>query len=639
MRLRVTLLVSILLIATGHQQSRGELPLPSVLLITLDTTRADRFGAYGNADGLTPSLDALASRCSLFEHCYAAVPQTFPSHLTIFSGWNPDHHGVRKNMETYAPRNVSLLAEAFQGRGYATGAFISSIVLLGRYGMDRGFDTYDTSFYDPQRPAISERPAAETCSLALQWIKSRKKPWFSWIHLYDPHFPYAPPKPYAERFKKQPYDGEIAYMDSALGNLFSRLQQAGLLEGTLIVVCGDHGESLGEHGEDTHSIFLYDATTQVPLLIHLPGQTKAARVRDVVGLVDIAPTIRDICGLGQAPASDGVSLRPLLEGKPWQERPIYIESLEPLYSFGWAPLYAWVEGAYKFILAPRPELYNVIEDPKELKNLFPAQKGRALEMRQALLAHMKAAKPEEGKKVELDPEEMKSLLSLGYISGTTGASGATYRDPKDGTEIMKLHMKAMGFYASNKWKEASAIFEMIMQKDPRNPLNLYYLARCYAETAPDKSVIYLRRSLAIRQDFPQAYRELLSIMLRQGKLQESYDIGQVALKEVSDSDGNIHALTAWAALKIGRPSTETRAIIRSAKRGGEADQLLLEDEAALALQDGDKEAALKKLNAFAAIAPAADVALLDKEPLFAGLKEEPRFWVLVLKARQEAGGH
>jgi tetratricopeptide (TPR) repeat protein len=428
-------------------------------------------------------------------------------------------------------------------------------------------------------------------------------------------------------------------MDAALGGLFSRLDDAGILASSVILVCGDHGESLGEHGEDTHSIFLYDATTRVPLLVHLPGQTEARRVKETVGLVDIAPTVRDLCGLDPAPACDGVSLRPLLEGRPWSERPVYIESLEPLYSFGWAPLFARVEGHYKFILAPRPELYDVAQDPKELHNLYPIEAERAKRMKEALQQRLNAAHPAQGEKVRLDSEEMKSLQSLGYISGTTGASGATYRDPKDGTEVMKLHMKAMSFYAAEKWSEAAAVFETIMQKDPRNPLNLYYLARCYQKSDPNKAVLYFKRSLSIRPDFPQAYRELLSMLVAQNKPQEAYAIGKAALKEVSDIDGLIHALTAWAALKDGRPAAETRVILASAPRGDVAEQTLLECEAALALQEGDKETALKKLNAFAALARPIDLAGLDKEPLFSGLKDEPRFWVLVLKARQEAAGH
>lgn len=644
MRLQRLLILSLLpfCFASADSWAVGSAPAgskPSVLLITLDTTRADRLGIYGNKDGITPSLDALASRCTLFERCYTAIPQTFPSHLTIFSGWDPDHHGVRKNLETFVPPRVPLLAEGFEQHGYATGAFVSSMVLLGRFGMGRGFMTYDSEFYDPTHPAVNERPAGETCSRALRWILAQKKPWFCWIHLYDPHDPYLPPEPYASRFKGQPYDGEVAYMDSALGGLFSRLNESGLLANTLIVICGDHGESLWEHGERTHCIFLYDATTHVPFLVHLPGQTEAQRVKETVGLVDIAPTVRDICGLDPAPDCDGTSLRPLLDGRTWQERAVYIESLEPLYSFGWAPLYARVEGHYKFILAPRPELYDVTQDPQELHNLYSSESERAKRMKEALQARLKAAHPVAGEKVRLDSEEMKSLQSLGYISGTTGASGATYRDPKDGTEVMKLYAEAMQLYAAEKWGEAAPVFRKAINSDPRNPLSCYYLARCLEKSNLNEAIFYYKRALSIRLDFPQAYGGLLSVLVAQGKTQEAYAIGRAATKEVSDLEGGVHAITAWAALKSGRPAADTRAIITSSPRGGKDEALLLEDEAALALQDGDKETALKKLNDFAAISPATDVAVLDKEPLFSGLKEEPRFWVLVLKARQEASGH
>ncbi len=614
-------------------------PKNSVLIITLDTTRADRLGVYGNRNGLTPSLDMLASKCTVFEHCYAAIPQTFPSHLTIFSGWDPDHHGVRKNMETFVPPKVPLLAEEFEKQGYATGAFVSSMVLLGNFGLGRGFETYDSDFYDPKLHGAEERPAAETCSHAWHWIKEQKAPWFCWIHLYDPHFPYNPPPPYSLRYKTDPYDGEVAYMDAALGGLFARLQQIGLLANTLIVVCGDHGESLGEHGEDTHSIFLYDATTRVPFLVHLPDQEHGQKVRETVGLVDIAPTIRDILGFEPISGSDGVSLRPLLEGQKMPSHTVYIESLEPLYSFGWAPLFALVDGRFKFILAPRPEFYDVMKDPRELDNLYTPKLDRANQMKKVLQSRLKAAKPLEGGKIRLDSEEMRSLQSLGYISGTTGVGGATYRDPKDGTEVMKLHMKAMGFFTAGKFEQAAVVFGEIMQKDPKNPLNLYCLARCYEKKEPAKSIAFYKRSLSVRPDFPQAYSRLLLMYLSHDMPQDGYALGKVAITEVEDLDGLIHALTAWAALKSGHAATEVRSIVASAKRGGEGESLLLRDEAALALQEGDKEATLKKLNDFAEVAPAEDVAVLDKEPLFAGLKEEPRFWVLVLKARQQITDH
>ena len=279
------------------------------------------------------------------------------SHTTIFSGLHPFHHGVRKNLAVMVGPEVPLIAEELQREGYSTGAFVSSFVVDGRFGFSRGFDHYDAP---DSRPGVGdgmERRAASTVAAAIEWLAGRPPPWFAWVHLFDPHAPYDPPQPFAGRFSGKPYSGEVAYMDNEVGRLVGSMVAGGTFDGTVVIIAGDHGEALGEHGEETHGILLYEATTRVPLLIHMPGQTTGVRHSQPVGLVDIAPTLRELVGVEVE--SDGVSLLPALHGKEVEDtdrRVLYLESLEGYLRNGWAPLFAVVRGSLKYIDSPRPEL-------------------------------------------------------------------------------------------------------------------------------------------------------------------------------------------------------------------------------------------------------------------------------------------
>ncbi len=618
--------------------ARPETPPRGVLLITLDTTRADKLGCYGGKGRLTPSLDALAAGATLFEHAQAPAPQTVPSHVTILSGWDPDRHGVRKNLETLLPPAVPLLQEAFQRRGYATGAFVSSMVLLPRFGLGRGFDAYDAAFYDPRRPEVNERRAADTLSPAAEWILARKGPWFCWVHLYDPHYPYVPPEPFAGRHRQAPYDGEVAYMDACLGEFLGRLGRAGVLGEALVAVCGDHGESLGEHGEDTHSIFVYDATTRIPLLLKLPGQTQGHRIAADVGLVDLAPTLRELCGLEGA-ETDGVSLVPLIAGAAgWRRKPVYIESLEPLYSYGWAPLYAQVDDRRKFILAPRSELYDLAGDPGERVNLLAKEPTAAKRMRETLAARLAAARTLSGGRLSLEAEELKSLQSLGYLSGTAGAAAATYKDPKEGAPLLRRHMEAVQLFQQGRKVEAAALFETILKRDPRNPLVCFYLGRCYEETDRDRSIAFLRKAVQLRRDFPQACAELLMALLEKNRAAEAWQLGQAALRETTDPEGEVRGQTAWAGLAAGRPEAEVLSVLDGAAGPAGTNPSLLKARAVLVLRRGDRDGALTRLEAVAGVVPPGELAALDSEPAFAPLREDPRFWKIVLKARRDSQG-
>jgi len=626
----------LLLAAAAPAQTPPPPARPSVLLITLDTTRADKLGCYGSRQGLTPSLDEFSRRCTVFERCEASVPQTMPSHTTILSGLQPYTHGVRKNLEVLVPPTIPFLPEEMARAGYRTGAFVSAYVLMGRYGMSRGFEVYDDSFGDPRDTSIVDRPADRTLEPALAWISAQRGPWFAWVHLFDPHVPYAPPEPFRTRFPKAPYDGEVAFMDAQLGRFFAALGARGLLDPTLVVICGDHGESLGEHGENTHGIFIYESTTHVPLMVHLPGQGQGKRVSEAVGLVDIAPTLRDLLGLPRPPQVDGASFAPALRGGALAGRPLYMESLEGLDSFGWAPLYGRVQEGYKFILAPRVELYDLQKDPGEKSNRAAAELARTKQMRAELSSEIGRAHPVVSKTLDLGKEEIESLKSLGYIAGTPGRAGASYADPKDGIQDIVEHSRATDLLNAKRFSEAGPIFESLYAKGRRSAAVCFNLAICYQNLDPDKALRYAKEAIGLRPAFLQAYQRAMTIQINQGKYADAKRLGDLGLKEVGptgDADGIIGTLTAWAAFMNGSPSAEVEGYLDRAVRGGSQNYMGYKLRALLALKREDRAAALAQVRKLVEVAPPDAVQSLGQDPMFQELREEPEFWKILLSAR------
>lgn len=607
-----------------------------VLIITMDTTRADKLGCYGNKSGLTPTLDAFAQKSVLFEHCETAIPLTVPSHTTIFSGLDPISHGVRKNLDNRIPATIPLLQDEMQKAGYATGAFVSSFVLLGRWGMERGFSKYDDAFNNPRRPDETERTADKTLAAALPWILSQTGAWYCWIHLYDPHYPYVPPEPYLSLHKGQPYDGEIAFMDAQLGAFFQKLQAAGVLDKMLVVVCSDHGEALGEHGEATHGVFLYDASTRVVLMVHLPGQADARRVPTDVGLVDVAPTVRALMGLPPE-KSDGISLVPSLYGRGESRGPVYMECLAALDNYGWAPLYATVKERQKYILAPKPELYSLDKDPGELSNVLSKEMVAAKPLRSWLQGRI-ARQPagDVAAKLALDKEELKSLQSLGYISGTQGRNAGSYRDPKDMAPLLPDIEKAEILLQKGEQREAVLLLEKVIPKDPGNPLFHYQLGTCYILSDKAKAEAELKKALQLRPDFSQAYEQLLLLWITTGRSEEALKLGQSALKTMDDYNGMIHALTGYAAIRAGRPAAEARALLDGGIRDGVEAQIALKGRALLAVQESKNDEAIAYLQKLAENSQPSYMASIGKDPRFAPLHEDARFWKIILTAQNSA---
>jgi arylsulfatase A-like enzyme len=453
---------------------------PDVVLVTLDTVRSDRMGFLGSKRGLTPALDTLAREAVVFEQAFAQAPLTTVSHATILSGTYPPTHGVQ-DFGIELPASLPWLPAALAARGYQTGAFVGSIVLDPKGpiapGFDRGFSVYDAGFErrrdgaDPYK--TKERRGMEVVSRALAWLAGRRGvPVFLWVHLYDAHDPYDAPEPFASRFAKAPYDAEIAGVDAALGRLVEGLRALGRLDGAVMAVAADHGESLGAHGEDTHGVFLYDETIHVPMLVRLPrGDERGRRVPLRVSLVDVAPTLLEAAGLAIPEAMQGVSLLPLARGARASERPAYAESEYSHRVFGWSPLHAWRSERFLFVEAPRRELYDQRADPGSTRNLASERPaivaGMSGEIERARSAWSARARPSAPAKA--DPELVERLASLGYAAGATAGalpppSGV---DPKDKIQVTNLLQRATEAGESGRWDAAIPLYEKVVASDPQ----------------------------------------------------------------------------------------------------------------------------------------------------------------------------
>jgi choline-sulfatase len=388
-------------------------PIRNVLIVTLDTTRADYLPAYGYTNLETPALDLLAREGTVFEQATTSVPLTLPAHCTIFTGLFPPHHRVRDNADRALADNQITLAEVLHARGMRTGAFVGSVVVGHDRGLAQGFDTYSA----PSRIGLRERnrrPGQLVVDDALAWLERQDaRPFFAWIHLYDAHAPYAVPEPYRTMYEEDPYLGALALLDAQVGRVVRALEARHVLDRTLLIVASDHGESLGEHGEDSHGIFVYQSTLRVPLIMRVPGLAPR-RVADVTRLADVMPTVLDLLQVS-ATAMDGVSLVPLMTGRVKHlDLDAYSESAYPR-RFGWSELYALRAGRYKFIDAPRPELYDLDADPREQHNIFNERSALGSAMAARVDALAKFAPAREPADTAIDGETAAGLSALGYV--------------------------------------------------------------------------------------------------------------------------------------------------------------------------------------------------------------------------------
>jgi len=475
-----------------------------LVIVTIDTLRADRVGAYGYTGAATPHLDALARDGAMAPQASAHVPLTRPSHVTVFTGRLPSETGIRDNISPAVVPEVPLLAEVLKKAGFATGAFVSSIVLDSSSGLDRGFDVYDDAIAGSGGGAAAflntlQRRGDQSTAAAIAWLEGARTASpqgriFLWLHLYDPHDPYEPPEPLASRFAGRLYDGEVAFADEQVGRLDEAMARLGLKDETALVVTSDHGEGLGDHGETLHGFFVYETTLRVPFFVRGPGVRAGARLSGTVALVDVFPTVAELLAL--PPPAGGLAGRSLAAemrgGAARAEVPVYAESLVPLLHFGWSDLRVLRDGRYKYIQAPRPELYDLANDPGETTNLAPAEATRAGAMRAGLGkfldAERAAAARAGGAAPAVAPELLEKLGALGYVGGAAPAETSTPgADPKDKVTEFRIANDLMreGLLRLNDgdYAASAARFQAVLARKVSSFEVHFYLARSLAGLA------------------------------------------------------------------------------------------------------------------------------------------------------------
>jgi len=485
----------------GPREVRRE-PGLNVLLITIDTLRADALGAYGAAGAETPWIDRLARGGVRFTRAHAHNVVTLPSHSNILSGRHPFGHGVRDNAGFRFPRGTDTLATILKRQGYRTAAFVSAFTLDSRFGLDAGFDVYDDAFAEGDTPtafALPERSGIETVAAARRWLEEAGAgPYFCWVHLYDPHAPYQPPEPYASRVPDDPYRGEVAAADAALGALLERALGAGKEGRTLIVLTGDHGESLGEHGERTHGIFAYEATLHVPLILFAPRLLAPRVVEDEVGHVDVLPTVLDALGLPPPAGLAGRSLLSLATGRAAGAVPTYFEALSGQTTRGWAPLRGVTTGGWKYVDLPLPELYDLGADPREERNLAASHPAERERLRAALSAFR--APDRDLARTSEDPEVRDKLRALGYVSAAAPV-GKRYTAADDPKRLIDLDASIETVIARHRAGDvdgALTLCEQVVARRPDMPAALLQLALLRRKAGQlGAAVEALRRAVAI----------------------------------------------------------------------------------------------------------------------------------------------
>ena len=518
------------------------LEIRHVLLISIDTCRADHLGCYGYALDTTPNIDAIAEQGIVFENAISPVPYTLPAHCSMLTGTIPPVHGVLDNSVYRLSKENTTLAELLKERGFSTAAFVSTFVLDARFGMGQGFDVYDDEFVETNDAmGINQCSAEESTRDALTWLdKHRREKGFVFLHYYDPHFTYEPPEPFASRFKQVPqpdnvttpfaqalfdgYAGEIAYTDHCIGQVVERLKQLGLYDSTLIIITSDHGEMLGQHGEGFHGYYIYQPAIEVPLIFKLPGKSTARRIPDTVGLVDIVPTLCSVLNIDLPTPIQGQDLSPCFHGRPLPhgDRHLFCQSLEPT-KYHASSLLSVLTDEYKYIRTSRPELYDLLDDPNELNNIAREEPDQLQAMGDALDQILAEATQHQAKgKAGLDADTRQRLESLGYVSGALNETLDVNKDAEDPKDLIAYHVRTMqiGFLI---YQEQYALAErecqaLIAQRPSfyRPYFNLAKMAMKQDKSA--EAIAHLKKVIECKPDHVDAYKALAEAYKAQGDL-------------------------------------------------------------------------------------------------------------------------
>jgi tetratricopeptide (TPR) repeat protein len=544
-----------------------------VILISIDTLRADHLPAYGYAKVRTPSIDGLAAEGALFEHAWSHAPQTLPAHTSILSGQLPFAHGVRDNVGFTVKPGQWMVQKALAAKGWPTGGFVSAFVLRGATGIGQGFDTYDSEM-PPASAEVSigqvQRNGEATLAATEKWLdaRDRTKPFFLFFHIYEPHKPYSPPARFASY---TPYDGEIAYSDEIVGRLFDHLRAIGIYDRATIILLADHGEGLGDHGEQEHGLFLYRETTHVPLIIKLPGRHGAKRIAVPVQHIDVAPTILDLAGAASEPSLTGRSLRPLLEGTgTLPDTGIYAEALYSRYHFGWSELYSLTDARYRLIRAPRDELFDQQTDPREATSIAADRPQVRQAMRTAidrLIANAAIAAPS-----AVSDEDKQKLAALGYVGGGSEGSlslpGDSLPDPKDKVHLLEKYRRAADLAGQRRFEEATALYRDVLAEDPGMTDVWLQLAEVYVRQGMSEDAVRAYAEVIKRN--PKDAGSLIGAaaqLLRLGRLDEAQKHGELA---VAVAPAGAHEILA----KIALARHDKDGAMKEARLAQEADSTL-----------------------------------------------------------------
>jgi arylsulfatase A-like enzyme/Tfp pilus assembly protein PilF len=554
-------------------QDLGALPLGvgssdlNLLLVTLDTTRADRIHAYGFQGIETPHLDRLAAEGVLVDHAVSPAPLTMPAHSTLFTGKSPPSHGVRDNGGFYLGDQETTLAERLKARGFKTGGFIGAYVLDSKWGFSQGFDAYFDDFDLTKEQSLSlatiQRPGNIVADKALEWLSSvGDSRFFAWVHLYDAHSPYEPPEPFKTEYGNRPYVGEIAFVDSQVGRLLAFLDDHDLARRTVVIVMGDHGESLGEHGEGTHGFFVYESVLHVPLLIRAPyARLHGRRVEDVVRGIDVLPTALDLLGIRSTDHFEGQSVTPLLSGSTREMGlDAYSEAVYPKFHFGWSDLRSLRAGRFKYIAAPRPELYDIDQDPHETRNLYEERKSLGDRMGselEALEREMTSKVSAASTAVELDPDARSRLAALGYVGTfmTTETTGdrSLLADPKDKIQLFNLMTNAREVSRQNpESEEGLKALQEVTRQDPKvidawfMIGNEYFRRRDYP-----RAIENYKRALELKPDYDLVVINMANAYRGMGKDEEAM-VGYRRFMELDPKNAQIRYETAQILIDAGR---------------------------------------------------------------------------------------
>ena len=533
MRVRPALVLGLLGLSGGLVSSCGPRrpSIRNVVLISIDTLRADHLSAYGFPRSTTPNIDAVAREGVLFTNVHTTVPMTLPAHVSMLTGTLPPTHGLRDNLENRLPEASLTLAEMLKPRGFTTGAIVSTFVLDRRFGVSQGFDSYDDRFQAVHKIGdLSERKGDETTRLARTWLDEHKdRPFFFFVHFYDPHDPYQPPEPFASQWKDHPYEGEVAFADHCVGQVMEKLRQLGLYDSTLIVITGDHGEMLGEHGELNHGFFIYEGALKVPLVVRMPSAEAAARQVDLpASLIDIVPTVLSLVGAEVPKEVQGVDLSPWLAGRGagGGARPLYAETVTPTRYYGTSSLLGVISDGWKYIETSRPELYDLRSDPAETVNLFEREPARADALGKILVAILAAAGRAPGPAPEsaaLDEAARERLAALGYLgrSGDTSshAFDRSKEDPKDLIGFFRTDQRLNKLVEEKKYAQARALCEDMLRQRPG-------FADCHLQMSKiaaaggnlDAALTAAAKAVAVAPKNERAHLQLAALLKERGDL-------------------------------------------------------------------------------------------------------------------------